>query len=125
MMSRPAPRGFTLIEVLVALAILGVALAAGVRSTGMAADSTRELRERLAATWVAQNRLAEHAVRPLFPDAGTRQGSTEQAGMQFTWQETVSQTPNPHFRRVEVRVFPVAAPNRAVATLVGYVVRSD
>jgi len=124
-MSALGPRGFTLIEVLVALAILAVALAAAVRSTGVAADSTRQLKERLVATWVAQNRLAEYAVRPLFPDAGARQGTTEQAGMQFTWQETVSQTPNPRFRRVEVRVFPASAPNHAVATLVGYVVRSD
>ncbi|MET0918288.1 MAG: type II secretion system minor pseudopilin GspI [Burkholderiales bacterium] len=124
-MNPPDPRGFTLIEVLVALAILAVALAAGVRSTGVAADGTRELKERLVATWVAQNRLAEYAARPLFPDAGTRQGGAEQAGMQFTWRETVSQTPNPRFRRVEVRVFPTAAPNYAVATLVGYVVRSD
>jgi len=124
-MSALGPRGFTLIEVLVALAILAVALAAGVRATGAAADSTRALKERLVATWVAQNRLAEYAVRPLFPDAGARQGSAEQAGMQFTWQETVSQTPNPRFRRVEVRVFPASAPNHVVATLVGYVVRSD
>ena len=124
-MSAPGPRGFTLIEVLVALAILAVALAAAVRSTGLAADSTRELKERLAGTWVAQNRLAEYAVRPLFPDAGTREGATEQAGMQFNWRETVSQTPNPRFRRVEVRVFPASAPNHTVATLVGYVVRSE
>jgi type II secretion system protein I len=76
-MSALGPRGFTLIEVLVALAILAVALAAAVRSTGVAADSTRQLKERLVATWVAQNRLAEYAVRPLFPDAGARQGTTE------------------------------------------------
>jgi general secretion pathway protein I len=116
--------GFTLIEILVALAILAVALAAAVRSASIAADGTVELRERLAGTWVAQDRLAEHAARPLWPELGTRGGSTEQAGMQFAWRETVSGTPNPRLRRVEVQVFAARSPDRAVATLVGYATRS-
>ena len=117
--------GFTLIEILVALAILAVALAAAVRSASIAADGTLDLRERLAGTWVAQDRLAEYAARPLWPDVGTRAGSTEQAGMQFSWRETVSGTPNPRFRRVEVEVFAARAPDHAVASLVGYATRSD
>jgi general secretion pathway protein I len=99
-------------------------LAAGVRWGSIAADGTLELRERLAATWVAQDRLAEYAARPLWPEPGTRGGSAEQAGMQFAWRETVSGTPNPRFRRVEVQVFPARTPDRAVATLVGYATRS-
>jgi general secretion pathway protein I len=113
-----------LIEILVALAILAVALAAAVRSASIAADGTLELRERLAGTWVAQDRLAEYAARPLWPDVGTRGGSAEQAGMRFAWRETVSGTPNPRFRRIEVQVFAAHSPDRAVATLVGYATRS-
>jgi len=118
-------RGFTLIEVLVALTILAVALAAAVRSAGVAADTTSDLRERLLAGWIAQDRLAEYAVRPLWPDIGTRQGNADQAGMRFVWRETVSGTPNARFRRVEVQVFPARKPDRAVARLVGYVVRGE
>ena len=118
-------RGFTLIEVLVALTILAVALAAAVRSAGVAADTTSDLKERLLAGWVAQDRLAEYAVRPLWPDIGTRQGDADQAGMQFVWRETVSGTPNARFRRVEVQVFPARRPDRSVARLVGYVVLSE
>ena len=118
-------RGFTLIEVLVALTILAVALAAAVRSAGVAADTTSDLKERLLAGWIAQDRLAEYAVRPLWPDIGTRQGDADQAGMRFVWRETVSGTPNARFRRVEVQVFPARRPNHAVAKLVGYVVRSE
>ena len=117
--------GFTLIEVLVALAILAVALAAAVRSSSIAADGTLDLRERLAGTWVAQDRIAEYASRPLWPDVGTRGGSTEQAGMQFAWRETVTGTPNPRFRRVEVQVFSARTPDHAVATLVGYATRTE
>jgi general secretion pathway protein I len=118
-------RGFTLIEILVALAILAVALAAAVRAAGIAADGALELKERLLATWIAQDRLAEYAARPLWPDPGSRQGGTEQAGVQFTWRETVSPSRNPRFRRVEVQVFSARAPERPVATLVGYAARSE
>ena len=55
-MMHAARRGFTLVEVLVALAILAVALAAASRASAMMADSSSELRERLLAGWVAQNR---------------------------------------------------------------------
>jgi general secretion pathway protein I len=118
-------RGFTLIEVLVALAILAVALAAAVRSAGVAADTSVELKERLLAGWIAQDRLAEYAVRPLWPDIGTRQASADQGGLRFVWRETVTGTPNPRFRRVEVQVFPAGTPDHAAARLVGYAVRSE
>jgi general secretion pathway protein I len=118
-------RGFTLIEVLVALAILAVALAAAVRSASVAADGTLELKERLLATWVAQNRIAEYAARPVWPEIGTRAGNAEQGGVAFAWRESVTATPNPLFRRVEVQVYGPRAPERMVATLVGFAVKSD
>jgi len=117
--------GFTLIEVLVALAILAVALAAAVRASSTAADGALELKERLLATWIAQDRLAEYAALARWPDLGARQGNAEQAGVQFTWRETVSGTPNQRFRRIEVQVFPARTPDHAVATLVGYATRSE
>jgi general secretion pathway protein I len=120
-----ARRGFTLIEILVALAILAVALAAAVRAAGVSVDTTTVVMERLLAGWVAQNRLAEYAVRPLWPEVGTRQGNVEQGGLQFVWRETVSGTPNPRFRRVDVQVFPARQPERVAARLVGYAVRSE
>lgn len=118
-------RGFTLIEILVALAILAVALAAAVRAAGMGTDTALDLKEHLLAGWVAQDRVAEYAARPLWPDIGTRQGNADQAGLRFVWRETVSGTPNPRFRRVEVQVFPARTPDRAVARLVGYAVRGE
>lgn len=118
-----AARGFTLLEVLVALAILAVALAAALRATGLAAGQTEALRDRLGATWVAQNRMALHLALHDWPSPGEFEGDAEQAGMRYVWQEVVSNTPNPVFRRVVVRVYAAQAPEQVLATLMGYLVR--
>ena len=118
-------RGFTLIEVLVALAILSLALGAAVRSAGVAADGTVAMKQRVLGMWVAQDRLAAHSMRAGWPDIGVHRGNAEQARVQFVWRETVSGTPNPRFRRVEIEVFPAQSPDHAVATLVGYATRKE
>lgn len=115
-------RGFTLLEVLVALAILAVALAAALRATGLAAGQTEALRDRLGATWVAQNRVALHRAMHEWPSPGEYSGDAEQAGMRFAWQEVVSNTPNPAFRRIAVRVYAAQAPAETLATLTAYLV---
>jgi general secretion pathway protein I len=113
-------RGFTLLEVLVALAILAVALTAAVRAASSATDSTGELKARLLAGWVAQNRLAEHIARRSFPLPGESEGASAQAKLTFRWREIVSQTPNPAFRKIEIRVFPEGDKNRVLAQLSAY-----
>jgi len=118
-------RGFTLIEVLVALAILAVALAAASRAAAMMADSSAELRERLLAGWVAQNRLAELQARRARPEAGIREGEVEQAGVKMVWREAVSATQNRAFRRIEISVAAVGRDARALARLTGYLARAE
>ena len=56
-------KGFTLLETLVALAILAIAMGAIMRTSGAVIHHTDELRLRLISDWVAQNRLALHAAR--------------------------------------------------------------
>ena len=114
-------RGFTLIEVLVAIAILAVALAATSRAASLAADGALDTRQRLAATWAAQNRVAELRARRLFPAAGTSRLAAEQAGIALVIEETVSDTPNPTMRRVDLAVAQARAPDHVLATLTAYV----
>ncbi len=97
--------GFTLLETLVALAILAIALVAALRSVGNTALATAGLRERALADWVAQDRLAEYRASAAFPAPGRNEGRARQGRSDFVWRETISGTPNALFRRIEVRVF--------------------
>jgi len=113
-------RAFTLIEVLVALAILAVALTAGMRAVAQSADGATSLKMRTLALWVAQNRLAQAQLADPSPARGVASGDETQAGRLLAWRETVSDTPNPAFRRIEIVVTEPGVPDYALARLVGY-----
>lgn len=113
-------RGFTLIEVLVALAVLGIAMAAAVRATISVTDGSLTLRRHLAGGWVAQNRINYYVARSDFPALGVRDGEEQQAGLDFAWHETVSETPDRSFRRVEVQVTAPGS-SHADAVIIGFV----
>ena len=117
---RPAV-GFTLVEILVALAIVAVALAAGMRALAQSADSASTLKSRTLALWIAQNRLANVQLTDPWPAVGTSNGEAEQAGARFVWRETVAGTPNPAFRKIEIIVAEPQMPDYALAKLVGYI----
>jgi general secretion pathway protein I len=114
--------GFTLVEVLVALAIIAIALLSALRVAGQATSNVGELRSRLLAGWVAENLLAEHRARRDWLPLGIQRGTGRQGGLDFAWREEVIATPNPSFRRVDVRVFAAAEEAHSLAHLVGFVV---
>jgi general secretion pathway protein I len=115
--------GFTLIEILVAVAILAVALAATTRAASVATDGALETRHRLLATWAAQNRVAELRARGVFPAAGTTRITAEQAGLALVVDEVVSGTPNPTMMRVDLAVSDARDPARVLERLTAYVSR--
>ena len=116
-------RGFTLVEVLVALAIVSIALLAALRAAGQGTAAVGELRLRLFAGWVAENRLAEHRARGDWLPLGIARGTQSQGGVELAWREEVIATPNPAFRRVDVFVSVPADESHALARLTGFVVR--
>jgi general secretion pathway protein I len=112
-------RGFTLIEVLVALTIVAVALLAGLRAVGTMAHSGAQLKLRLLAQISAENRIAELRAARAFPGVGSRTVACPQGGVPLECVEEAKVTPNPLFRRIEVRVYRGADRESLLAELIG------
>ncbi len=96
--------GFTLVEVLVALAIVAVALAAGLRSSGALVLHAQRQGEQFLAQLCAENELVRLRLSRRLPDIGQIDFDCRQGGQSLGGQLVVSATPNPNFRRIEARV---------------------
>lgn len=116
----PAARGFTLLEVLVALAVLALALGALVAAGGRQAAAVEHLRDRTLAEWVAQDQLAELRLQTSWPDPGMRRGATRMGRAEWHWTLEVSATEDPDLRRIDVEVRSDAADPDPVVTLSGF-----
>ena len=96
--------GFTLIEILIALAIVAVGIGAALKATALFSSNAYELKIRLFADWAAQNRLAELRLDQAFPDFGEKRINCPIANEDFICIENISSTDNPYIRRIEIRV---------------------
>lgn len=100
-----ACKGFTLLEVMVALVIVGTALGASLRAVGSLTQNSGDLRVSMMANWSAENRLSQIRLAQEWPALGQRRFNCAQGELQLICEENVFATPNPFFRRVEVSVF--------------------
>ena len=112
------PGGFTLLEVLVALVIVGTALGASLRAVGSLTSNSAGLRATMMATWSAENRQVQIRLDGVFPPLGKQTFECPQGDLKLVCQEEVLATPNPRFRRVEVSVYDLSDPNRRIIKLV-------
>ena len=101
---RPAQRGFTLIEVLVALAIVAIALFAGTQATSAMARSAQRQTDLLLAQLCSDNALYAIRLSRQMPGVGESTGECSQGGRLFQVDLQVNPTPNPSFLRVKVQV---------------------
>lgn len=114
------PRGFTLIEVLVALVIVAIALTAGVKAAGALTHNANRLRTVSAAQWCAENQLTELRLSKQFPGVGDIEFSCEQLGQTYRGRLVVRPTPNPNFRRVDASIRDIdGVPQLSLSTIMG------
>ena len=112
-------RGFTLIEVLVALGIVAITLVAGLKATMALTDNAQRQADSLLAQVCAENELIRLRLSRQMPPMGPSDFDCEQAGRLFQGRLVVSPTPNPIFRRVDARVLDGTYVVYRVATIVG------
>lgn len=113
-------RGFTLLEVLVALAVVALALVALVRASGLSADALAREREVTLATWVAANVVADSRLEGRLPETGRSEGSMRMGIRDWYWRLEVQATDDPAVRRLEVAVYADPARTRPAASLTGF-----
>ncbi len=107
-------RGFTLLEVLVALAIVALGMMAVFTQAGQSTFATIWVQERTLASWIASNRITELALSPNWPETGESGGEVEFAGRRWRWQEQITATPSAALRRVDVTVALASRPDETL-----------
>lgn len=108
-------RGFTLIEVLIALAIVAIALGAVLRAIGVLSSNVETAQSRLLSLWSADNVLGEIAIAQQWPLPGRTTFSCPEGGYRFICRQTVTQLTDPLIRQVEVRVYASASSTGVLA----------
>lgn len=115
---RPAG-GFTLVEVMVALAITAIALTTGIKATSALTSNAGRQATLMLAQVCAQNRLVELRLARRLPGVGDSSSRCTQGGRELRVEQQVRATPNPNFQRVEVAVMEGGYTVTQVATIVG------
>lgn len=112
--------GFTLIEVMVALAIAAISLAAVTATMSQMVDAANSLRNRTYASWIAQNKIAELRLANVIPDVSEDSDTVAYAGRDWTWRATISDTGVENLFRVDVSVS-FAGSDENIRTVTGFI----
>ena len=113
--------GFTLMEILVAVAIIAIVLGALVQAAGASAANAGRIRDKTVAQWVGSNRLAELQITGSFPDTGNKSGEAEMLGQIWYWKTIVQKVEDEDLRRVDIEVRKSAESKNPIVTIAGFV----
>lgn len=105
-------------EVLIALAILGIGMLAIISTAGTSTRTALELKQRTLAHWVAMNEATRLRAAPGWPDTGKRDGAEDMAGETWRWTAKITKTVDPGLRRADISVALDRAPDDTVASLI-------
>jgi general secretion pathway protein I len=112
-------RGFTLVEVLVALGIVAIALVAGLQASAALTRHAQRQSDMVLAQLCAENELVKVRLAKQMPGVGDSTVTCEQAGRSLSVKLVVLATPNPNFRRVDAQVLDGEVPIWRLSTVVG------
>jgi len=120
MRSMRRSRGFTLLEVLIALAVLALGLMALIGTTGSAARDSIHLRDKTFATWVGMNELSMLRVQQSWPNDDSLNGDADMGGEKWHWKATMTKTADPGLLRIDIDVTLPDRPDDVVTTVTGF-----
>ncbi len=118
---RSGSRGFTLVEVLVAVAVLAIAMAAVIGAMARQANNAGYLKQKTLALWVAHNRLAEIQLQGETPSTGRSDGKAKMGGFEWQWEAVVQATEDPRLRRIDLIVRRPEDKEGSLAQLNGFI----
>jgi general secretion pathway protein I len=119
-MKRRFDRGFTLIEVMVALAIISLSLTAVAAKMSRMIDTSNSMRERTYASWIAQNKITELRLANIIPEVTSTSGEIDYANSTWSWRAVVSESGVENLYRVDVSVA-YAGSDDTIRTVTGFI----
>ncbi len=119
-MKSKGSQGFTLLEVMVALAIVALSLTAVTASMSQMIMAAHTMRDRTYASWIAQNRIAELRLAAAIPDVGASNGEVQFANTEWTWRAVVTETGVEDLYKIDVSVS-FAGSDDNIRTVTGFV----
>ena len=125
-MSLRAARGFTLLEIMVALAVLALAMSALIKTASDYTGNQSYLRDRTMTAWVARNVLVKYRLDSKWPSIGERTGTMQMGKQEWEWLAKISSTEEQKLRRIDVEVRPLdAEDDDPVSVLSGFLKQPD
>lgn len=118
-------KGFTLLEVLVALTIVALSLGALISTSGSQATSAAYLKQKTIAHWVAMNEITQLQIEKAWPSKGDTKGTTQMAGTEWFWTLTVKETEDENARQVELKIYLDEDREFSLTRLIAYLSRDS
>ncbi len=116
-------KAFTLIEIMVALAIIAITMGAIIENTTASNRNAQYLRDKTIASWVAMNQITLVRAKRQWTNVSNKKGQVEMAGREWLWKMQIIKTDDPQIRRLNVDVFLAEQDDQALASVTGFLGR--
>jgi len=122
---KKASTGFTLIEVMLAMAVFAIAGVALLTTADNHFRNMSHLESKMLTNWIASNQLVEATLEQKWPPKNNKKGKVELAGKEWFWLQKVTKTTDKNMRAVVIEVRATEQQKTAISSLMTYVSKSD